>query len=105
MSFKKIKKEIEDWQETMQNMDAQFNALDRVLGLSYESPFFNAITKMQSKYTKAVARSVGDESDWLLWYWMDNDFGENCLAVKIDGKELLCSGSADIAAIIEKTQQ
>ena len=105
MSFDEIKKEIEDWQETMQNMDAQFNALDSVLCLSYESPFFNAITKLQENYTKVVATNICDGEKWLEWFWLENGYGEKHLTVIIDREELSCFDAADLAAIIEKTQQ
>jgi hypothetical protein len=30
---------------------------------------------LQQAYTRAVAAMLGDESDTLAWYWLENDFG------------------------------
>jgi len=98
-------KAIAEWQETMEELEEHQNKLADFFRCAFDAPLFEAIAAMQSKYTKAVAQSVGDENDWLLWYWMDNDFGRGKLNAVFDGVQFPARTAGELAAVIEMHNQ
>lgn len=95
-------KAIAEWQETMEAMEEHQNKLAEFFRCAFDAPLFKSIALMQSKYTKAVAASVGDENDWLLWYWMDNDFGRGSLNAVFDGVRYPARTAGELATVIER---
>jgi hypothetical protein len=63
------------WVAHIQAMDHQRDALEAVVGSFPESPLNEAIGALQSGYTRAVAKLVGDAAEWLDWYRFDNQMG------------------------------
>ena len=98
-------KAISEWQDTMEEMEEHQNKLADFFRCAFDAPIFEAIAAMQSKYTKAVAQVVGDEHDWLLWYWMENDFGRGNLNAAFDGVQFPARTAGELAAVIERHRQ
>jgi hypothetical protein len=73
MSGDKLKA-LQVWEQVTKAVDKQLADFEKLFGF-VESPFTDAIFRMQSEYTDAVAKNVGDASDWLNWYQFDNDMG------------------------------
>jgi hypothetical protein len=44
--------------------------------------FFNTISDVFEKYTKATAKLIGDADGWLDWYMYENDMGEKEMEAK-----------------------
>lgn len=102
MSHEEKARAIAEWQQTMEELEEHQNKLADMFRCAFDAPLFEAIAAMQSKYTKAVARSVGDESEWLLWYWMDNDMGRGCLSAAFDNVQYPARTAGELAAVIER---
>ena len=73
MSGDKLKA-LQVWEQVTKAVDTQLDDFEKLFGF-VESPFTDALFRMQSEYTEAVAKNVGDASDWLNWYQFDNDMG------------------------------
>lgn len=101
MSHEENARAIAQWQETMEELDDQQNKLADLFRCAFDAPLFEAIANLQSKYTKAVSKNVGDQWDWLLWYWLDNDMGRGVLNAVIDGEQKHCRTPGELAAVIE----
>ena len=90
---------IWEWMERVQCAELQLNAVaDLFGGLDYAAPLPEAVSALSGGYTKAVSKIVGDEGDWLEYFWIDCEFGANPLGVipekgaaeiQIDGPEAL----------------
>lgn len=90
---------ISAWMESVQAANAQLILLGDMTGaLDYDAPLPEAVAALAGGYTKAVSKIVGDEGDWLEYFWIDCAFGANPLGVipesgaaeiKIDGPEAL----------------
>ena len=78
MSGDKLKA-LRQWERTTLEMDKQLSGFEQLFGFT-ECPFIDAVYDLQLKYTKAVAKNIGDEWAWLVWYQLDNGMGEKCLA-------------------------
>lgn len=78
MSGDKLKA-LQVWEQVTKAVDKQLYDFEKLFGV-IDAPFTDAIYRMQSEYTDAVAKNVGDASDWLNWYQFDNNMGEKCSA-------------------------
>lgn len=99
LNREQVTAEICEWMERVQGADAKLHALAAMVGdLDYETPLPKAIDALIESYSDAVSRLVGDEADWLEYFWTNCEFGANPLGVipepgaaeiKIDGPEAL----------------
>lgn len=100
MSGDKLKA-LQVWEQTTKAVDKQLNGFEQLFGFT-ESPFIDAIFRMQSEYTDAVAKSVGDASGWLNWYQFDNGMGAKDLKAGIEGDMREIKTIEDLLWLIEE---
>ncbi|WP_417070758.1 hypothetical protein [Niveibacterium terrae] len=94
---------IREWMERVQGADAQLNAAaDLFGGLDYDGPLPGAVSALSGGYTKAVSKIVGDEGDWLEYFWIDCAFGATPMGVipDDDAQEIKIDGPEAIAEVI-----
>ena len=90
-----------EWQRVHDAWKAQYDALHALTGCGPEAPIAAAMGQMWDAYTNAVAREVGDQSEWLAWYCWENDMGAKGLEVtSIDGKTIKVKTVAHLARVI-----
>jgi hypothetical protein len=98
-----IRAKLGKWQNAMMEVEAQYDALAAVVGCVPESPLFEAISRLKSAYTNAVAQLVCDEHEWLEWWWLECDFGrrgKTLSATMPNGEVVYPSSTSDMAYII-----
>jgi len=71
---------LTEWLARYQELQLRDEALCELLGGDSESPLQRAYWLAFDSYTAAVAKLVGDESDWLTWFLYENDGGKKGLA-------------------------
>jgi hypothetical protein len=74
MNTEKLKL-LELWKYRMLSMDIQTDTLISWMMVSPESPLITAVSRMMESYTMTTALLVGDDSEWLTWYWLECDLG------------------------------
>jgi len=99
MSGDKLKA-MQVWEQVTKAVDKQFGDFEKLFGF-VESPFTDALFRMQSEYTEAVAKNVGDASDWLNWYQFDNDMGAKGYEAGIEGGTREIKTLEDLLWLIE----
>lgn len=100
-----IMPDLTAWHAAMVNMDAQYDALNALVGLSPESPFPDAINRLQSLATDMTAKAVGDDGAWLNYYWLECQMGKGMFSgghgmAIIDGKEYPIRTLKQLARVI-----
>jgi hypothetical protein len=90
---------LEKWQKTIEETDMQIDRLRDFFGC-VDCEFLDAMEKLQCDYTKAVAEIVGDDSGWLIWYWLDNSMGEYGREAGYDGNLSCIYSLQDLCALI-----
>lgn len=81
------------------------NLIDPLM-LSPESPLYSAMWALQGALTKAVAKIVGDNHDWLDWFNAENQMGARSMeACPGTGKPTRkIKTLADLAWLIEESK-
>jgi len=64
------------WKMQIDKSNEMVDTLITPLMLSPESPLYSTIWALQGALTRAVAKNVGDESEWLDWFASENNMGE-----------------------------
>lgn len=90
MKINEIACTLEMWRGRREELDAQLDALRAVLNPSPENPLFDAIEEIFTGYTVATAQLIGDEAEWLFWYWQEREMGKH------PGEVVLKAGSEPI---------
>ena len=92
---------LEEWAAHKAELDKQFDALSGALGLIVEGPLPNAVWSMWDSYTAAVSERIGDDFEWLQWFWLENDMGRRGFEVKsIGGRSMKVKTLRDLARVI-----
>lgn len=76
-------KALQVWEQVTKAVDKQLGDFEKLFGVA-ESLFTDAVCQMMYEYTEAVAKNVGDDSDWLNWYQFENGMGKKCLSAGYD---------------------
>ena len=68
---------LTEWQQKIKQSDEMLKTLLEPLMLSPESPLYETIWALQVALTRAVAKIVGDQCEWLDWYHAENSMGQS----------------------------
>ena len=81
-----------------------FDKLDNILGICYESPLAENIFMMLDDYISAVSTIIGDKGGWLAWYIFDNLCGKNELEAGREGNVKVIKNIDDLLWLIDLTK-
>lgn len=76
------------WQDAMREVDAQYDALHALTGLTPESPPWKAVGDMQNLLTEQTAELCSIGKEWLEAWWLECDFGANPMKAWLKGQPL-----------------
>lgn len=85
MKLKEIKEEINRWFAVMHDVNTVVDSITDYTGGDLDSPMLKPICAMMSAYTNEVSKSIGDEGDYLTWYWLDCDMGKDPKRARLAG--------------------
>lgn len=92
---------LREWAVQMETADLLIDPIADALKLTPESPIHAAIWGLQTAYTKAVGKLVGDKADWLDWYASENDFGRKHMDAGPAGSTRPISTLDDLVWVME----
>ena len=99
MEPKEIEALLKEWATSVRAVDSALDQMIAVFGGSYDCDNANAIFDLSVRYTKLVAEKVGDNGDWLNYFWHDCCLGETPRKVTFcDGPSILLDS---VDALIE----
>ena len=110
MTAKEIHSILKKWEALYFSLDAQCDAIEKIFGSDFDTPFEQAVWSLWRAYTDEVALRIGDiahdefGNNWLLWYWQECDMGKTAnkelLKVAVKNKEITIKGVKQLAEII-----
>lgn len=76
---------LRDWRSSMRAMDAAWSEFHKSTGASMDGGTLGlAVGDLMSHYTKCAAAAVGDEHEWLEWWWLECGLGDHPKVVEFD---------------------
>lgn len=96
---------LTEWQDTIVGAEFEIERCLSPLGLTPESPLYEIPWRLMDAYTKAVSAQVGDQDEWLAWYWADNEMGSKKLEAMVNGKYRKIKNLRDLARVIVETRK
>lgn len=92
---------LAEWQARMEAADQLIEPVTKALGLSIDSPINQAVRGLQSAYTEAVGKLVGDQDRRLNWYANKNSFGRMHMEAGPKGATRHISTLSDLIWLME----
>lgn len=93
---------LQTWETVICGMESEEDKLQVTLQPDRDSPFMATLYKLETEYTNAVAKLVGDTGDWLEWYWLENNMGAKGMpASRQRGKMKPVTGIRQLLELIE----
>ncbi len=101
MTQKQATELIQEWIDQGLALEAQFKALEAIVGDMAESPLWDAVWKGYDAHRRAIAALMGDGDEWLSWFQCDCDYGRTPREMVFpNGEVLLVVGASDLTAAI-----
>jgi hypothetical protein len=106
MTQKEATELIQPWIDHGKALEAQFKALEAIVGNMLDSPLWDAVWSGYDAYTNALSLIMGDDGigngeTWLAWFQVECDFGLKPREMIFpNGERLLVFGASDLAAAI-----
>ena len=74
---------LRGWEARRKDMDSKIAQLEKLTGISWESPFLDAIRRIQEQDRIITSQIVEDNDEWLDWYCYENSFGADGMTIKV----------------------
>ena len=80
---------VEKWHIAIKNLEDQdyafFVGTDQIWSQTKQG---DAAYHLADRYTQSVMICIGDEDEWLRWYWHENGLGKKGMAASRGGRKL-----------------
>lgn len=67
--------QVREWGALIASTEKTCHDLVSLVGLQPESPIITAISTLQERVNKLTSDAIGDEFQWLNWFWLENGMG------------------------------
>jgi len=95
---------LTEWRDTIHAAESSIKRHLSPMGLTPESPLYEIPWKLMDAYTKTVSALVGDECEWLSWYWADNEMGGKAMESRVGDKTIKVRTLRHLARCIRETK-
>ena len=92
---------LERWESAINSTEKYAATLHRSMGLQSEGGLITAFASLEKALTEATAELLKDRSEWLVWYWLDNNMGARGLDAGPRGKTREIRCLEDLLWVIE----
>lgn len=92
---------LKDWEVRRKESEEQIAKLEDLIGVSFESPFIEAVRKLQDADMKITAKIAGDTEEWLDWYCYENSMGTDGMGASINGRDIIITDVEQLLSAIE----
>lgn len=96
---------LTEWRDTIRKAEADISEYIAPLRPIPESPLYIIPWNLMDAYTRAVSARIGDQFEWLSWYWADNDMGAKAMEAQIDGKTYKVRTLKQLARVIVESRE
>lgn len=94
---------LQEWERNIKSSDEVLGKFSELFGC-FTGPAVESIGAMQTAYTAAISRLIGDDGEWLEWYWFDNAMGANGYEAGFNGDPKPITNIEQLLELIEATK-
>lgn len=94
--------QLHQWAAIGAALKTQYDAHYTLTHASADSPLWAPIFALWEAFTAAIARSLGDEGEWLIWFDMENDMGARGFQVTLHGETRAIKSVADLEWVLAR---
>lgn len=87
-----------DWQQHIQLYNTHVDTINKLFGCDGE--ILENIDQMIVSYTNILSALIGDNKDWLFWFWLENDFGVNKLTAELHNQTIIVDNLSVLLQVI-----
>lgn len=103
LSPSEVHVELSSWAALGRALKRQYEAFYALTGASVESPMWAPVFRLWEAHTVAVSQAVGDQSEWLSWFDLENDMGARGHEVVVNGETRPVKTLVDLVWVITGT--
>ena len=103
LSPSEVHVQLSQWAALGRALKRQYEAFYSLTGASVESPMWAPVFRLWEAHTEAVSRAVGDQSEWLSWFDLENEMGSKGHEVEVNGEKRSVKTLADLVWVITGT--
>jgi hypothetical protein len=70
---------LKDWQDQYTKIKEVEEKLSEIVCFDFDSPLGEAMGGTFDRYTDTLGKFIGNDAEWLHWYWLENDMGKRGL--------------------------
>lgn len=96
---------MNEWAEHHDKIDKMMHGIKASIGLDPNGPLCDSVWRLFDGYTTALAAQIGDDGDWLPWFYMENDMGAKGMTAGYDGKPRKIKTLADLYWLITESRK
>jgi hypothetical protein len=96
---------LTEWRDTIRKAEADISEYIAPLRPIPESPLYDIPWRLMDAYTHAVSARIGDQAEWLAWYWADNEMGAKAMELRVAGKTYKVRTLKQLARVIVESQE
>jgi hypothetical protein len=82
MTLTELRKILSDWAIIITDINDVIDELNKVVGSSPESALCTAVYAIAISYTKEIEAKIGDEGEFLQWFWFECQMGKRPMEAK-----------------------
>lgn len=102
MNTSEIIAHIEAWKAVQVRMAEKMLAVEMLFSSPIDGPFSDAVYRLMSAHTDAVAKLVGDSENWLEWFAYECNYGDRPMAIDLTGSKRKIKTIKQLARLIEE---
>ena len=96
---------LANWAAHHDKIDKMMDGIKASIGLDPNGPLFDTVWRLFDGYTTALAAQIGDDGDWLPWFYMENSMGSKGHEAGYDGKPRKIKTLADLYWLIAESRK
>jgi hypothetical protein len=96
---------LQKWAAMHDGLERLMGNAEAVFGALVDSPFFETSWKNFDTYTDTLAQLIGDQGDWMTWFYSENAMGAKGLEAGYDKRDQPIKTLAHLAALILESRQ
>lgn len=95
---------LAEWHQQHDRIMDLMEGINATFGLLPEGPLSETVWGLFDSNTKAIGQLLGDQGDWLIWHYLENDMGAHGMEAGYAGQVHPIKTHEDLYRLIEQSR-